>query len=131
MTYKSATQPFCRFCGGKIGKHTRTVWCEGSLQVPTTSYSRSVDAAPKTRAECQTLTNGQVISVHKGYRPERPIRSFSEWDGESYRDRYFCKDKCAISYAYSVAPMGHATKEYMEARQKSHLADKAKKGNPG
>jgi len=58
---------------------------------------------PKTVEDCQRLTNHPIMSVH-GYSGSSDrewwpfIDWFSTWDGESYRDPFFCTDACAAKY---------------------------------
>lgn len=108
----SATQPFCRWCGKALKKATRTVWIESVDSRNKDScrdsiYSRYVFVTPKptSKAECQRLSNLHVISVQ--YVPEykmgdhvgRVVRSFGEWDGQSYETilDYFCSNVCAAA----------------------------------
>jgi hypothetical protein len=123
MTFKSTTQPLCRFCGKPIAKHTRRVWIETNPEIgkgPATEWSRHVHvekgSEPKNRADCQQLTNHQVVSLSYTERYDdrleksvrSHVRSFSEWDGESYSDPYFCNGDHARRFAYAVVN-GHPT----------------------
>jgi hypothetical protein len=118
MIFKSAIQPLCRSCGKPIRKHTETVYPRGDkvmgTAVPSTLYSK---------ADCQALTNKQVVSVsyHQGYdfddKPtgERWVWAFSTWDGESYVDRFFCGGPCRDRFAYACARIGKVLAPYNEA----------------
>jgi ribosomal protein L32 len=119
MTFKSATQPFCRTCGKPIRKHTVAWFCGQSIE-RRDQFSRTVAARPTTRAECQQLTNDRVISVsYSGDGDRRHIFRFGTWDGESYDDEFFCTNACAISLAYaSVRKFGLACDPWKAATKK-------------
>ncbi|UTC29748.1 hypothetical protein BAJUN_01180 [Bajunvirus bajun] len=63
---------------------------------------------PKTLADCQRLTNHQVVSIH-GYDTRYPdreheIEAFTTWDGETLHDPYFCHGgRCAAAYGRRFA----------------------------
>jgi hypothetical protein len=115
----SAPAPRCRYCGGPIRKDVRTVWLHDR---PLNEYERRdggltyrhlrVDTLPRTKAECQTLTNWTVLSVKRDYRNGNVISRFGEWDGESYADPYFCNGDHARRFAYICAEAGTATNTY-------------------
>ena len=98
MSYRSKQPPHCRYCGKPIPKYTNTHF-----------FSWTDDAAPLSLADCQQLTNQQVVSVRYGpsYRngqcTGRQIRVYSTWDGESYRDQFFCNDNHAKLFGYAAA----------------------------
>jgi hypothetical protein len=115
----SKTQPFCRCCGKPIQKMTRTVFMERKARPESVnSWSRHVIGEAITKADCQRFTNGQVVSVQygewsvdpelhnrmtlSGRETKRVVRSFGEWDGESYKSLLFCSDPCAVKMAYSI-----------------------------
>jgi hypothetical protein len=105
MTHKSKIQPYCRMCGKAIKKRTGIV----NLQHPESvtllhmggEFWRHVAGNATTKAECQRYTNHKVVSISR--RPDGSIRSFSEWDGESYVDPFFCNGSCCKDYAYMMA----------------------------
>jgi hypothetical protein len=101
--------PLCRYCGGPIAKRTRRVWIttkpEDQLlpsEKTATQFSRTVrvDKRPANIAECRALTNWQVLHVRKHY---HGIASFTEWDGETYHDKFFCKGEHASAFGYAAA----------------------------
>lgn len=125
------TGPLCRNCGTPIGKTSRMV----NLVLQRTKYQRDhhsdhgggsryllVDAFPTSKAECQKLTNWQVIAVmwakvyHDDGSVTKPhIRQFHEWDGEHFKDKFFCKGSCAQEFAYLLADEGRCTRRYNDA----------------
>lgn len=107
MPYQSKEQPYCRMCGKPIKKHVRTVWVESTTADRqyhrSSEFSRHAYADDvRTKADCQRLTNGHVVSVNRSHKPEF-IRRFGEWDGESYLDKHFCGGPCTTSFAYMMA----------------------------
>lgn len=62
---------------------------------------------PRTKAECQRFSNHPIVSVKRGYNPEK-ISSFGVWDGESYQRSYdhFCTNDCAGRFAQWAANAG-------------------------
>jgi len=110
MRYKSDTQPLCRCCGKPIAKSTRIVWLRrpSSTGPSNSDFSRTmeVDSFPTSREECQRLTNWQVtaLSYWKSEEGEaRHVTSFHEWDGESWKDEFFCTGTCAEAFARMCA----------------------------
>jgi hypothetical protein len=103
MTFKSATQPFCRTCGKPIRKYTRRVWIEKEEKhrAPASSFSRYVVGVARTREDCARLSSMQVVSVTRAHDKEF-ILSFNEWDGESYADEFFCTSSCAAVMGYAA-----------------------------
>lgn len=126
MVYKSPTQPYCRVCGKAIAKYTRHVWVKPEASrshggtFGETMYFTPEDY-PLSKADCQRLTNLQVISVnYQTLYKEKPdgswlyedgervvdrkvIYYFGTWDGESYRDEFFCNGDHAKQFAYMAA----------------------------
>lgn len=106
MIFKSPTQPLCRCCGKPIAKDTRVTWLRrpSRIRPPDSTYSRTleVETFPLNTAECAKLTNRQVTAVSYGHGTEtepRHITSFHDWDGESWKDEFFCTNTCARSFA--------------------------------
>lgn len=131
--FKSSTQPLCRYCAAPIRKHAITVYVrrsQGEHDRPYEGFSRyAYTAEPlKSKAECQRVTNNKVLSVSwsrgstANYEPDPAkdeITSFTEWDGESYSDQFFCKGEHAKDFGYSLArSTTFAMKEYHEAMAK-------------
>ncbi len=115
MTYKSAKRPVCRSCGRPIAKSTFTYYLRapdpnvtqhgGNLDFAG-SKTLDVDAYPATKAEAQRLVPEQIVSVSHGWSAsEGKIARFSTWDGESWKDEFFCGGVCAQRYGYRMARM--------------------------
>ncbi len=128
MTAKLTEQPFCRWCGNAIRKRTRKVW----VRQNETQYDRQTageftghvyvgDNWPTNKAECQKLSNQQVVSVsYNGPNISGPgagkVDAFTAWDGESYEDDVLCSGTCAQAMGRSVCRhQGMATKAWREA----------------
>lgn len=109
MPFKSSTQPLCRCCGKKIAKWTTSAYlwnAGGSNKMADERLSRNVyiddpAAWPKTKADCQKISNQTVISIQR--HGDGRVWVFAEWDGESYKDGTFCTNNCAIDFAYGMA----------------------------
>jgi hypothetical protein len=126
LTYKSTTQPLCRCCGKPIGKHTTTQYFGGSGAV------NKIAEYPRDKAEAQRLVNQQIVSLRyhrasEGYRPQgAPDHDYvwwvGLWDGEGYRDEFFCSDPCAVRFAYAFARAGYACRAFTDAKAKARMA---------
>lgn len=118
MKITAKEQPLCRWCGKPLRKASRTVHVEraaneGKTHKAASNYSRAIftDSPPTNKAECQKLTNQQVISVsytplyEDGEKIGRKLSSFGEWDGESYigLGGFFCTSDCAMELGISAA----------------------------
>lgn len=106
MAHKGVTRPHCRFCGKAIAKYTVNNWVEPEPRDThrPNNWTRYVyhHGTPLTsKADCQRHSNNPVVSVQ--YNDSNNVRSFSTWDGETYRDPYFCSGKCAQQFAYMMA----------------------------
>lgn len=117
-------QPLCRYCGDPIRKRTRTVYLrERELQSHERShgdYARylRVDVLPSTIDECRKLTNHQVVSIKRHRDPERnAVSYFSEWDGESYTDEFFCNGEHARLFGYAAARKGMVMAAWQNAEK--------------
>lgn len=108
MTFKSHRQPLCRACGKKIGKRTEDIYVYD--KPPKTHFS---DGTPcnvfkhivgkfRSKEEIQPFVNEKIVSVARSLDGEF-IHRLSVWDGESYKDEFFCKGTCAHAYAYMMA----------------------------
>lgn len=124
MTFKSETQPLCRYCGGKIKKVTQTRFLfqsEWQARIDPDFVPRKFNRAeaeciyPKTREEAQRLFNHPIVHVTYAHPKERGIEKVSVWDGESYEDEFFCSGTHARWFANAMALQGWATKEYNDA----------------
>lgn len=122
--HKQATQPLCRYCGGKIRKWTKAVFLHIPDEHTVHQGYIDVDKFPQTKDECQKYTNAQIISVKRckkyDYQTETTtdlgIDQFSTWDGESYEDAFFCSGAHAKDFAYMIARQTtYASREYHEA----------------
>ena len=102
MSYRSTTQPLCRYCGKAIAKYT------------TTHFIDRKDQQLTSKADCQKLTNEKVVSVRYGprYQPDSHLLdyqhqdivwAYSTWDGESYADEFFCNGTHAKDFGYAAA----------------------------
>lgn len=141
--------PLCRYCGKAIAKETRKVSLHdqpldaNELNWNSShNFSRhlSVAAYPKTKAECQALTNQTVVSISRGVFVKKQksretvhgnvayyfshdfdknyIGAFTEWDGESYADKFFCSGDHAKAFGYVCAREGRCTADYNIALKK-------------
>lgn len=131
---KSATQPLCRYCGAAIKKHTVTVYIKAEQGEHDRSYegfNRYAYTTEKitSKDQCKKLTNYTVASVRwhrdKGTHydnytrhPENDhIDLFTEWDGESYVDQFFCNGDHAKQFAYVMARAGHQSQASADAHK--------------
>lgn len=113
------TQPLCYCCGKPIAKQTTSVWLKLKGNNSTDNswpFSRvlRVDEFPRNKAECQALTNYPVMSVKRAADVSY-ICQFTEWDGKSYVDPYFCTGDCAKRMGYIMAKEGRCTRAHNEA----------------
>ena len=108
-------QPLCRSCGKPIAKNTHRVWLDTKGEYGNTK----VDALPRTVKDCRKLANGEILHIWRNT-PERGggIYSFSWWDGETYKDQFFCTQQCAVKLAYACARGGQVLPAYNEANAK-------------
>ena len=109
------SRPLCPVCGKQIPKLTTTVWCNLDT---TSAQARQSDSSwyrylylperPRTKADCQRLSNQQVVSVSRALDPAF-IDRFTEWDGESYwtASYPFCKPECATIFARAAYKVGY------------------------
>jgi hypothetical protein len=121
--------PLCRYCGKPIAKRTRLVNVDHAETDQRQYHDHTEfwthvyvtdETWPKNKADCQKLTNRQVVAVKYGAHVrgdyyEHRVRAFSDWDGESYDDPFFCNGDHAKRLGYLMADGGHCTKKYNEA----------------
>src|SRR5215469_10823056 len=117
----TTAQPLCRSCGKPIAKHSETVYFRdpenvGKPGMPAShlGISRHLDVAyPQSKAEAARHVNGEIISVRRW--PGCGITAVGVWDGETYRDQFFCSNACAIRLGRAVARQGMVMPEYNAA----------------
>lgn len=107
MTYKSDTQPRCRYCGKPIRKETHTYWFgQGGNAGHSSDFITYRAEKPMSKAEAQRLVNQQIVSVRREKYPapgeETFVSQVTTWDGESYADEFFCSGEHARYFAYAV-----------------------------
>lgn len=118
----SVSAPLCRYCGKAVAKSTRTIWLRTKADVARNPHVASsdlvVDQLPQTIDACRKLTNRHVVSVKRNT-PDRggAIYAFGEWDGESYKDSFFCSGDHAQRFGYAAARSGQASLSYSRAKQ--------------
>ena len=94
--------PLCRYCGKPLKKRVTGVSFNRNRYHPRGPVARR-DDRPATREQAQALFNEQIISIK--YREDENGRYVAEvglWDGESYLDKFFCKNDHAQRFAYSA-----------------------------
>jgi hypothetical protein len=111
--FKSTVQPLCLWCHKPIPKDTTrhnvvepAMWSQ--------SFKDRFETAPKTMADCQKLTNEKVVSVDYQYETDdnydrtgrRVIHHYWTWDGETYKDQFFCNGDHAKNFGYAAAHHG-------------------------
>jgi hypothetical protein len=129
MSFKSPIQPLCHYCGKPIAKHTQSVYVRDP-RGGVLGTLHTVEGPLHSKEECQRTVSDRVVSV--SYEPDysslyvggrapgtpRLVASFTTWDGESWRDEFFCNGTCAARFAYLMARSGHCTTAYnMAVRQ--------------
>lgn len=132
---KLPVQPLCRCCGNPIGKYTCKVLLREKREGDTQTYHDStayefmrtleVEKLPINREEAQRLTNRQIVSLSYWPKTEdkpRRLSGFSEWDGETYADEFFCKNDCAIRFARLCAMHQTGEKPLVKLFTKAHIA---------
>lgn len=94
----------CIVCGRNIPKRTVTTFVKPSTARFSGGPWATIEADLRTRAECQAYTNMQIISHQKNL--DGLIVSFSAWDGQTFVNEYFCRDKCAMAQGQASARHG-------------------------
>lgn len=95
--------PRCRWCDKPIRRLTRRVWLYSRAK---TGYDWEDGSKQRfayvaeypTRDELPPLARGQIIAI--GARTGKRIFSFTEWDGETYKDQFFCSSDDAAKYGW-------------------------------
>jgi hypothetical protein len=108
--------PLCRNCGQPIAKKSRLVWLVAGRPLtkaekhsaPEIGRYVAVEELPRSREECRKLAKGAVLSISRtkaywGAADRGGLDTFTEWDGVSYVDPYFCKGACAKAFGYAAA----------------------------
>lgn len=122
MAFKSSVQPLCRYCGKPIGKHTHSVWF-GQSRPSLSDFSTNRAQEPKSKEEAQRLLNETIVSVSwahswvSGEKVRTHVHHVTTWDGESYKDEFFCNDKHARFFGYAAARAGQVMPAYREAKE--------------
>lgn len=106
-------RPKCIVCGRAIAKTTKSIY----FYVPgpgsdfkvgdrqgTFTVTLYVAERPANRQEAQRHTNDRIISSRTDSHGR--ISTIGTWDGESYRDKYFCTNQCAMDQGYASAKHG-------------------------
>lgn len=135
MPFKSRTQPLCRCCGKPLKKWTQTRRFGNDFRFGTEDQANR-GVFPKSKAEAQRYINdGTIVALKWHMKDGRPegeqsisdrhenlvkdyIYDVSIWDGESYRDGFFCNNDHAMQYAYTMVQhpdMKLAMVAYLEA----------------
>jgi hypothetical protein len=117
--------PLCRYCAEPIAKRTIKVHVVAARTGfnKDSAFWRYVEVGgnfPLNWAECEKLTNQQVIAVRyadSGGATARPhvIDWFTEWDGQSYVDPYFCNGDHAQLFGRALARVGLGSTKYFAA----------------
>lgn len=126
-----SVQPHCRWCGKPIPKHGTIVYVKEERNKHDTALGRCIYIGKgkrlRSKAECVPFTNQTILSVryseeregYDGLVTGRYVYSFTEWDGETYADRFFCNGDHAKEMGYAAAEKGWSTKSYREKEKVS------------
>lgn len=105
---RDPNRPRCIVCDKPIAKRYTIIWFQRSREaIPNGTWINQtlyLDDPPKTKEDAQRWSNyplDRIIGHHNGY-----ISGAQFWDGESYMDRFFDKDKCAVRQGYASANYG-------------------------
>lgn len=101
---RNETPGVCIVCGRRIPKRTSTVWVRPSTTRFSGGPSPVIDADLRTRADCKAYTNQLVISHQRNL--DGHVVSFETWDGSSYVNEYFCRQKCERAQGRAAAQHG-------------------------
>ena len=124
MAFKSRTPPLCHCCGKPIPKQNDWHFVSNTGEI---SHGYNIAGPLYSKADCQRKTNHRVISL--SYRTpfttkaeQRSVASFTTWDGESYKDEFFCSGPCIERFAYLMALAGRCSNLYNQAIAKRTAA---------
>lgn len=102
-------RPLCIVCGRPIAKRIVYNSLRSQEQADRNiggSNWRTVDTLPRTEEELARLTNAPQITKIYRHGRDGEITAFNTWDGESYKDKYFCSGTCATKQGYASARHG-------------------------
>lgn len=126
---KPVAAPPCIVCGRKLAKRTETIRFSPPI-APQPAYRAGgqfgyevearpgkpagtregnvfyLERLPRTKEEARRFVNGTIVSVRRDSRHDG-ICEIGVWDGETYRDKFFCTKECAIRQGYAAAQHGH------------------------
>lgn len=95
----------CIVCGRAIAKRTQEVRVQPTSFNHTANFmTAQVQADLHSIEDCRRYTNAPYIISTR--RRQGLITAFSTWDGESYRDKFFCTNRCAMDQGYASAHHG-------------------------
>lgn len=102
MTFRSSTQPYCRYCGKPIAKQTVTHRFGVNPQF-LHSYTWSIDHAekPATKVDVQRMCNGQILRFKN--HPAGYVEEATLWDGETYKAQHFDTLRCGDAFGQMAA----------------------------
>jgi len=114
--FKSAERPRCRWCGKPIAKAT-------NYHSVSNAFHAFKENKLTTLEDCQKKHNEKIVSVKYHHETEstidgyartgrRTVYSYATWDGESYKDGFFCNGEHAQLMGYAAAEKGWSTKAY-------------------
>lgn len=112
----------CIVCGRGIPKRLQTIWFRAPTETRTLQFIGEVQGKPdgtregsagmttlyladrpRTKEDAARYTNDRILRVRMD---GEFLSSATTWDGESYSDKYFCRDKCAVAQGYASAQHG-------------------------
>jgi len=114
-------RPRCIVCGKPIAKRYSVVWFRQPQEgAPASVFGPAIEPSPDgtrvgdtwflaqrpiNKEEAQRYSNHAIQRII-GWQGDA-ITGATYWDGESYMNQYFCKDKCAVAQGYASAHHGH------------------------
>ena len=97
------TGPKCIYCHRGIPRTVRTIWVRSSDPAPglgrldVTGDLRSLD-------DCRKHAGSKHVYAPRQW--HGLIYRYSVWDGQTFRDHFFCSDNCAKLFGYTAAGAG-------------------------